>query len=140
MTTGPAAGFKTNLKFWNPNCQISNFKRTPRVLQVSAGAKTECKMTARVPSFDFSEKIDRAAQSLIPNLRKTRFLMVSVAFLSVAVSPTRKFFYLKKTFFFGEIDLARFGFFASFSRYLRLCVFFLAPCRKRSLVRAGYTG
>ena len=55
MTTGPAAGFKTNLKFWNPNCQNSNFKRTPHVLQVSGGAKTECKMTAWVPSFDFAK-------------------------------------------------------------------------------------
>jgi hypothetical protein len=34
-------------------------------------------MTARVPSFDFSEKIDRAAQSLMPNLRKTRFLLLA---------------------------------------------------------------
>ena len=76
MTTGPAAGFKTNLKFWNPNCQISNFKRTPRVLQVSPGAKTECKMTARVPSFDLAEKINRAAQSLGAKLRKTWNLTV----------------------------------------------------------------
>ena len=70
MTTGPAAGFKTNLKFWNPNCQISNFKRTPRVLQVSPGAKTDCKMTAQVPSFDLAEKIDRAAQSLGGKIEK----------------------------------------------------------------------
>ena len=73
MTTGPAAGFKTNLKFWNPNCQISNFKRTPHVLQVSAGAKTECKMTARVPSFDFTKQIDCTATSLMAKLRKHGF-------------------------------------------------------------------
>jgi hypothetical protein len=76
MTTGPAAGFKINLKFWNPNCQISNFKRTPRVLQVSPGAKTECKMTAREPSFEFAEEIDHAMQSLRSKLRKTWYLKV----------------------------------------------------------------
>ena len=80
----------------------SDFKQTYHVLQVSVGAKTKCKMTAWVLSFDSSEKIDCAAQSLMSNLRKTRFLTVSGAFLSVAVSRTRIFFNLKKNVFFRE--------------------------------------
>ena len=35
------------------------------MLQVSAGAKTECKMTARMSFLYFLKKIVRAAQSLI---------------------------------------------------------------------------
>jgi hypothetical protein len=40
------------------------------MLQVSAGAKTECKLTAWVPSFNFTEKIDRAVTPLMAKLRK----------------------------------------------------------------------
>ena len=110
------------------------------MLQVSAEAQTECKMTARVPSFDFPEKIDRAAQSLMSNLRKTIFLTVSVAFLSVAGSPTRNFFYLKKTRFFWENCCGAFlGFWLCFP-VIYVPVPFFGPVPKRSLVRAEYTG
>ena len=68
-------------------------------------------MTAQVPSFDFSEKIDRAAQSLMPNLRKTRFLTVSVAFLSVTVSQTPNFFLFEKNVFFRKNCCGAFWFF-----------------------------
>ena len=59
---------------WNPNCREANFKRTPHVLQVSAGAETECKMTARVPSLNFTGIIDCAMASLMAKLRKTWIL------------------------------------------------------------------
>ena len=88
-TTRPAVGIQI-LEI--PTAKNSDFKLTPHVLQVSSGAQTECKTTARVPSFDSPEKIDCATQSLMSNLRKTRFLTVSEAFLSVTVSPTRNFF------------------------------------------------
>ena len=116
MTTGPAAGFKTNLKFWNPNCQNSNFKRTPHVLQVSGGAKTECKMTARVPSFDFAKIICRAAHFLRSKLRKTWFLKVYGAQNEGDDVTRRTEKNSKKNVFFrGGCWRGNLGFFLSFS-------------------------
>ena len=91
-----ATGWDSNP--WNPNCREANFKRTPRVLQVSAGAETECKMTARVPSLNFTREIDCAMASLMAKLRKTWIL---TRFVQWGVRAQRPDIFLAFFHFFG---------------------------------------
>ena len=49
-----------NSKLLNPDCRPEDFKQTYIMPQVSAGAKSECKITARVSFCGFSKEIGRA--------------------------------------------------------------------------------
>ena len=72
-------------------------------------------------------------------IEKTRFFTGFVAFLSVAVSPTRNFVFLCKKFFPVDLLEGILIFLLSFS-VIYVSVSHFASCRERSLVRAGYTG
>lgn len=123
-------------KSWDPNFGPPIFKRTPHMIciRVSARAKANCKMTARVFSFDLKNIRPRLARN-DDKIEKNMILQVFLAVLRIVVCPTRNVFISKKRLF-------RTFFVACFGWLCFVSPLFTFPClaATKVYVRAGYTG